>query len=73
MMEHNSLRWLARTLSVELHILQRVAADVEDTPERCYRHKLRQTAPNKTREIDEPVGNLRSIQERIKRRLLGTC
>lgn len=71
MMEHNSLRWLARTLSVELHILQRVAADVEDTPERCYRHKLRQTAPNKTREIDEPVGNLRSIQERIKRRLLA--
>jgi hypothetical protein len=71
MMVHNSPQWLAWTLGIDLRLLQTVAIGIEETPERYYRHKRRQTATNKIREIDEPIGDLRFIQERIKERLLA--
>ena len=65
--ERHSKRWLARELGVPVYELQRLATDPDESQ---YQPFLKSKPGRKARLIDNPKGNLKAVQRRIRDRIL---
>ena len=65
--ERHSKRWLARELGVPVSELQRLATDPDESQ---YQPFLKSKPGRKDRPIDNPKGDLKAVQRRIRDRIL---
>ena len=66
--ERHSKRWLARELGVPASELQRLATDPDESQ---YQPFLKSKPGRKPRPIDNPKGNLKTVQRRIRKILVN--